>query len=77
MEQIKIVLKSVFEGFNDDMFDEDLKLGDLPNWDSMNSVNLQIELESTFAVDLSEGIFQEEHRISDLLDILRKAGIQI
>ena len=77
MERIKDALIYVFEDFDEGMFNADMKLGDITDWDSMNSVNLQMELESIFDVDLSDTILMEKHKISDVIDILRSAGANI
>ncbi len=77
MERIKEALKSAFKDFDENAFSENMKLGDIPDWDSMNSVNLQMELESVFDVNLSEVILEEEHKVLDLLAILRTAGANI
>ena len=77
MDRIKQALKNVFEEFSEEFFNENMLLGDIPDWDSMNSVNFQIELESVFGVDLSDIVLKEEYKISDLLIILRKAGADI
>ena len=77
MERIKEALKSVFEDFDEKVFNEDMQLGSIPDWDSMNSISLQMELELIFDVDLSETVLKDEHRVSDLLAILRAAGVSI
>ena len=77
MKRIKEALIAVFEDFDESMFNDNLMLGDIPGWDSMNSVNFQIELESIFNIDLSEIIFEEKHKITDVINILKSIGVSI
>lgn len=77
MDTVLEALKSVFDEFDEVNFGEAMKLGDIPGWDSMNSVNLQIELEEMFDVDLSDTVLEGSHSISDVIGILRKKGCRI
>ncbi|HWA24563.1 MAG TPA: hypothetical protein VG734_02730 [Lacunisphaera sp.] len=46
------------------------KLGDLPGWDSMNSVNLQVELEGRLGVDTSGILFDGAMSVDELTKAL-------
>ena len=46
-------------------------LGEIPNWDSMAAVNLQILINETFQVDLPLDLLQEEASFEDLMGFIR------
>ena len=74
MEKIKFAFKQVFERFDEALFQPRMKLGDLPDWDSMASVNLQLELESAFGVALSGVFLTSELTLADVVGILTARG---
>lgn len=74
MEKTVKAIRSVFPEMKADAITADLRLGNIPGWDSMNSINLQIELEKEFAVDLSDTQLTEGLKLSDVLDILKNKG---
>ena len=53
MENVKQVFANVFD-LDPAGVTPDLRLDAIDGWDSMASVNLQLELESTFGVNLQE-----------------------
>jgi acyl carrier protein len=71
-EKIILSIKSVFENFDENQFSHDMLLEDIPDWDSMNSVNFQAELELAFDVDMSDEVLSGDMKISDVVDILDK-----
>jgi acyl carrier protein len=77
MEKLIAVIKSIFEDFNEEDFREDMALEEIDGWDSMNSVNFELELESSFGIDLSDVIFTAEEKISDVILVLKTKGIDI
>lgn len=77
MEKIIAAIKSVFEEFDETELRSDMLLDEVPDWDSMNSVNLQLELETTFEVDLSDIVLTGEYRISDVIKILEEQGASV
>ncbi len=76
MEPLKKALKTVFEEFDEKEFSENLELSEIPGWDSMNSVNLQLELESIFGVEFSGFQIGGAHKIKDIIKYLEKHGIR-
>ena len=74
MDKIIAAIKSVFEEFDESEFNPDMLLDEIPDWDSMNSINFQLELETAFEVDLSDVVLTGEHKISDIFEILREQG---
>jgi acyl carrier protein len=52
----------------------ELPLGDLEGWDSMNAVNLSMELERLFEVDLEGAILTADQTLADVVALLRSKG---
>lgn len=46
---------------------EQTKLGEIPNWDSMAAVNLQILINETFQIDLPLDLLPDEATFADLI----------
>jgi acyl carrier protein len=74
MVKLKSVLQSVFPKWDPSTCNETLYLRDVAGWDSMNSVNLSLELETAFGIDLSGIVFSGEQTISDVVRMLRENG---
>ncbi len=66
-------ITEVFDSQPSDLRD-DLPLGDLDGWDSMNAVNLTLELESAFGMELAGVILTADQTIADVLELLRSRG---
>jgi acyl carrier protein len=77
MDKIIVVIKETFAEFDESVALPDMMLGEIPGWDSMNSVNLAIALESAFGVDLSEKYPRAEMTLIDLVSLLRAKGAQL
>jgi acyl carrier protein len=71
MEQIRTALKNVFPELKDEQLTDGLKLCDIPGWDSMNVINLQLELETLCKVDLSSENIPGEMTVSQLEEKVR------
>jgi acyl carrier protein len=58
---------------------ETTKLETIPEWDSMNSINLTVELESAFGVSLlnSGVVLTGEHTLGDVCKILLERGAKV
>jgi acyl carrier protein len=50
---------------------ETTTLGEIPHWDSMAAVNLQILINETFQVELPLDLFQEETSFTTLIGYIR------
>jgi acyl carrier protein len=55
-------------------FPLDRALGEIEGWDSMNSVNLTLALESAFGVELDGVILTAEQTLADVAGILLERG---
>ncbi|MGO9137104.1 MAG: acyl carrier protein [Syntrophales bacterium] len=62
----QVLLDNFFESGNGSITPE-TKLGEMPDWDSMEAVNLQVLLHDTFHVDLPLELLHEETIFNDLV----------
>ena len=72
-EKLAGALSEVFEFDASDLRVE-LVLGEIEGWDSMNAVNLTLELETAFGVELAGVILTAEQTIADVVALLREHG---
>ena len=77
MEKLVAAIKSIFENFDEKEFRDDMLLEEINDWDSMNSINFQMELESLLDIDLSDVVFTADNKISDVISVLRSKGVNI
>lgn len=77
MKRILESLKEIFPDFDENTFSKDLELGNIPDFDSMNAVVLQLSLESKFKKDLSELPLHQSTKIIDIIQYLKELGIDI
>ncbi len=66
MTEIDQALRNVFPELAEAAIRDELKLEDIPGWDSMNAINLQLELESRCGVDLSSETLAGEMTLGQL-----------
>jgi len=62
----EVLLDNFFE-ISDGLIAPETKLGEIPDWDSMVAVNLQILLHDTFHVDLPLELLHENTIFNDLI----------
>ncbi|HAD83171.1 MAG: hypothetical protein A2509_11065 [Candidatus Edwardsbacteria bacterium RIFOXYD12_FULL_50_11] len=74
MEKIRTALKNVFPELKDEQVVDGLKLYDIPGWDSMNVINLQLELETILGLDLSAFQMTGDLTLKQLREKLAQAG---
>jgi acyl carrier protein len=77
MQKIIACLKSVFPECDPATITSDTSLGDVPGWDSMNSVNFLLELEVAFSVSLLDETLTAEQHVSDVEELLRTKGAEV
>lgn len=71
-EKLKAVLMEDFLEAGDlTAVTEKTKLGEIPNWDSMAAVNLQILINETFHIDLPLDLLPDEATFADLIGFIR------
>ena len=51
----------------------DTALCDIPEWDSMSSVNFKVFLEETFQVKIPDDLLEGESTISDIINFITRA----
>jgi acyl carrier protein len=76
MDAIALAIKTVFPAFSGNIH-AGLRLGEITGWDSMNSVNLALELESHFGVDLSDVILTPQQTVIDVASIIESRGATV
>jgi acyl carrier protein len=70
-EKLKTVLREEFlEAGDITAVTEETKLGEIPNWDSMAAVNLQILINETFHIDLPLDLLTEEAAFEELIGFI-------
>jgi acyl carrier protein len=51
----------------------DTVLSDIPEWDSMSSVNFKVFLEETFQVKIPDDLLEGESTISEIINFITRA----
>jgi len=59
-------LLTVFPELKETDITPDLCLENIPGWDSMNAINLQLELESLYKIDMSKEALTGEMTVAQL-----------
>jgi acyl carrier protein len=67
----QVLLDNFFES-GDGAITPETKLGEIPDWDSMEAVNLQILLHDTFHVDLPLELLHENTKFNDLVILMKQ-----
>ena len=75
MQRISQAIKSVFPEFDISRFRQDLEMGQIPGWDSMNSINLQMQIESMFNIKFGDFSLNDYHKVSDIVNFMKEKGI--
>lgn len=66
--ELKKILKEEFlEVDTDKNITEKTNLGEIPNWDSMAAVNLQLIINETFHADIPLDLFQDDTSFEELI----------
>jgi acyl carrier protein len=74
MEQLAKIIKTVFADFDEKRLREAMTLAEIPDWDSMNAVNLLIALESAYQVELTGTLLAGSTTIAELAGLLKQRG---
>jgi acyl carrier protein len=77
MQKIIACLKEVFPECDPAAITSNSRLGDVPGWDSMNSVNLMMELEAAFSVSLADDVLTSQQQVADIGALLRSKGVEV
>lgn len=71
LSQIEEGIHEVFPETGDMHFTLETQLIEIPGWDSMMSVNLQLCLEEKFDIKIPDGLLNEETQIIDIIDFYK------
>jgi acyl carrier protein len=71
-QKMKAVLADNLFEIGDILITPETKLGEIPDWDSMAAVNLQILLHETFHVDLPMELLHECATFSEIIALMEK-----
>lgn len=77
MAKLKACLTNVFPRCDTSAITLDTTLGEIPDWDSMNSINFLMELESTFSVPMANEILRPGQKVAGVIELLRQKGAQV
>lgn len=77
MNLVERAIVRVFPAVKADKLSGQTKLGDIPGWDSMNSVNLQVEIESATARTDLDIVPTAEMTVQDVTQELLKRGVAV
>ncbi|MEN6320124.1 MAG: acyl carrier protein [Syntrophaceae bacterium] len=69
-DKIKIILEDNLFEIGDILITPETKLGEIPDWDSMAAVNLQILLHETFHIDLPMELLHEFTTFRELIALM-------
>lgn len=77
MERIRQAIKTVFPDFDEATFSPDMEMLQIPGWDSMNSINLQVQLDNTFGVKSEEMGLNDYSKVSDIVAFLKSKKVTV
>ena len=63
-------LREIFPEIGDMEIGLEMELGELPEWDSMSSVNFQSFIEQNFKVMIPQDLLTEETKISEVISFI-------
>lgn len=65
-------LQEIFPEMGDMTITPDTKLFEIPDWDSMSSVNLQVFLEENFNLTVDQNFLNDETPFSEILKLIKE-----
>ncbi len=72
MQKIKKALVKNFDDFSKSDFEKDLKMEEVPGFDSLKAVDFLLELEEEFDVDLSNSFVLETKTVREIHDEIKQ-----
>lgn len=72
LDIIKEAILDIFPEVGGMAIDSDTRMGDIPEWDSMNAVNLQTYLEKRCAVNIPLEILIEDTTVGELAGFMAR-----
>lgn len=77
MTRVVNAIKTVFPEFDEGVFNADMEMAQIPGWDSMNSVNLQMQLQKEFNVPFDQFVLSDETRVSEIATYLKTNRVSL
>ena len=77
MTRVLDAIKTVVPEFDETTFDMDMQMLQIPGWDSMNSVNLLMQLQKVFEVPFDQFVLVDETRVSDIAAFLKANKVSV
>jgi len=77
MTRVVNAIKTVFPEFDEAAFGPDMEMVQIPGWDSMNSVNLQMQLQKVFDVPFDQFALTDETRVSEIAAFLKSKKVSL
>jgi acyl carrier protein len=74
-QKIIQAIKDVFPTFEDTDFSVNMRFDRIRDWDSMNSVNFQMALETIFKGDFSDAPLNGQNTIADLISFIKEKAL--
>lgn len=68
-QKIVVLIKKIADNANLEI-NEDTQFSSIENWDSLNTVDLEMEVENTFSISFETGEFQEYKDVSTLINAI-------
>lgn len=65
-------LKDLFPEIGEQDISPEMKLFEIPEWDSMSSVNLQVFLEDAFKVTVNQNLLDDDTTINEILSFVQE-----
>ena len=75
MKLIQQAIKNVFPDADTNILSEETELVEIPGWDSMNAVNLALEIELLSGCQNLGLQFYDEVTIGQIIEMLRAKGV--
>jgi acyl carrier protein len=69
--QIRRGIEEVFPEVGDLVIDAETMLGQIPDWDSMAAINLQVLLEQQYQISVPAELLSEETTVGDIAAMVR------
>jgi len=77
MQKLLLAIKATFPGADVATLLPSTKMAQIPGWDSMNAINLVLEVESAFGCSNLSIEFSDEQTPGQICDELRSRGLAV
>lgn len=71
ISQIRNGIEEVFPEVGDLVIDAETALGQIPDWDSMAAINLQVFLEQQYEISVPAELLSEETTVGDIVALVQ------